>query len=239
MCFSATSDFVAAAALAPVAVVALKSAPTRRDLPIAALPAIFALHQGVEGFVWLGSNGDIGPAAFQWSIFIYLLIAQVILPALVPIGIWMVEDHPVRRRFQVIPIVCGLIVAAWLGNMLVVSDLHAHARNGAMVYETNAHIGKLVIAAYLVATCGAVLLCSERYLVWYGFANVIGLAVASTLRYEAVLSIWCFYAALVSGLVLLHLRRRAAIETGRETGVHDGPLWFRPRPSAAAANARD
>ena len=215
MCFSATSDFVAAAALAPVAIIALRAAPTRRDLPIAALPAFFAAHQGIEGFVWLGAGGKIGASGFEWAIFFYLLIAQVILPALVPIGIWLVEDHPVRRRLQLIPVACGVIIAAWLGHLLVVSDYHAHAVDGAMVYKTNAHIGEWVIAGYLIATCGAVLLCSERYLFWYGIANVIGLAIASTVRYEAVLSIWCFYAARVSGLVVLHLRRRAEIERGR------------------------
>jgi hypothetical protein len=54
MCFSATANFVGSAALGTVGVVTLTKAKHRRELLFASLPALFALHQFLEGFVWLG-----------------------------------------------------------------------------------------------------------------------------------------------------------------------------------------
>ncbi len=58
MCFSPEADFTAAAVVGVVGVATLRLVREPRDLLIAALPLLFALHQFVEGFVWLrGSRG--------------------------------------------------------------------------------------------------------------------------------------------------------------------------------------
>ncbi len=97
MCFSATADLVAAAAVAPVGILALRWAPTRADLPIASLPMLFAVHQGIEAFVWLGFDGRVSAGAQEAAIIAYLLIAQVVLPLLVPLGVRAIEPVAWRR----------------------------------------------------------------------------------------------------------------------------------------------
>ncbi len=59
MCFSPEADFTAAAVVGVVGVATLRLVREPRDLLIAALPLLFALHQFVEGFVWLGLQGDV------------------------------------------------------------------------------------------------------------------------------------------------------------------------------------
>ena len=41
-------------------------------------------------------------------------------------------------------------------------------------------------------------------------ANLAGVLLATLIRYEAVTSVWCFYAAFVSGFIALALRRAPA-----------------------------
>ena len=48
--------------LGTIGVVTLKKVKHRRELLFAALPALFALHQFMEGFVWLGLDGTLSPA---------------------------------------------------------------------------------------------------------------------------------------------------------------------------------
>ena len=57
MCFSATANFVGSGVLGTIGVVTLKQMKHRRELLFAAFPALFALHQFMESFVWLGPDG--------------------------------------------------------------------------------------------------------------------------------------------------------------------------------------
>ncbi len=62
MCFSATANFVGSGVLGAVGVVTLTKVKHRRELLFAALPMLFAVHQFMEGFVWLGLDGILSPA---------------------------------------------------------------------------------------------------------------------------------------------------------------------------------
>ena len=59
MCFSATANFVGSGILGAVGVVTLTKVKHRRELLFAALPTLFAVHQFIEGFVWLGLDGTL------------------------------------------------------------------------------------------------------------------------------------------------------------------------------------
>jgi hypothetical protein len=61
MCFSATANFGGSGVLGAVGVVTFTKVKHRRELPFAALPTLFAVHQFIEGFVWLGLDGILSP----------------------------------------------------------------------------------------------------------------------------------------------------------------------------------
>src|SRR5271156_4059038 len=61
MCFSAVANFVGSTALGAVGVVTLTKVKHRRELLFASLPILFAIHQFIEGFVWLGLDGRLSP----------------------------------------------------------------------------------------------------------------------------------------------------------------------------------
>lgn len=227
MCFSAQADLTAAALVAPVGVVALRMAPTRRDLPLAALPLLFAVHQGVEAFVWLGMDGKVSAGVERAAIVAYLAIAQLILPLLVPIGIRAIEPVAWRRRALLVPLAAGIAIAAWVIYVMNVETIAAHPERHAVVYDTDYRLGPISTVLYAVATLGAVFLTSRRELLLFGLVNAVGFGGAALVRYESVTSVWCLYAALTSVVVLLHLRARR-----REEGV--GNRTPPPRAPAAA-----
>lgn len=212
MCFSVEADLAAAAVLTPFAVASLRAAPTRRHLAIAAVPAIFAAHQFIEAFVWLGFDGHVSPGVSDAAISAYLLIAQVLLPLLVPVAMALTEPVRARRRFMLACGVVGIATAARFGWIIFAHDVGAREAEHVIVYRTDLHINTWETVGYIVACCLPVLASSRRYLLAFGVANVVGLSLAAIVRYEAVTSVWCLYAALASVLILVHLRteRRAA-----------------------------
>ena len=67
MCFSAAANFVGSGALGAVGVITLTKVRHRRELLFASLPALFAIHQFIEGFVWLGLDAAEECCPFSFS----------------------------------------------------------------------------------------------------------------------------------------------------------------------------
>ena len=59
-----------------------------RELLSAALPLLFAIHQFIEGFVWLGLDGILSPAVAHDMGAAFMLYAQGLLPFLAPLSIF-------------------------------------------------------------------------------------------------------------------------------------------------------
>src|SRR5271167_3017987 len=101
MCFSATANFVGSAALGAVGVATLTHVKHRRELLFAALPTLFAVHQFIEGFVWLGLDGILSPTVAHNMGAAFMLYAQGLLPFLLPLSVQLFEpDAKSRRRMQ-------------------------------------------------------------------------------------------------------------------------------------------
>lgn len=107
MCFSATANFVGSAALGTVGVVTLTKVKHRRELLFASLPALFAVHQFIEGFVWLGLDGTLSPRVTHATGAAFMLYAQGLLPWLLPLSVWLFEPTAKSRRRMLPFVVIG------------------------------------------------------------------------------------------------------------------------------------
>lgn len=226
LCFSAEADFAAAVLVGAVGVATLRLVRHRRELALGLLPLLLGLHQGVEGVLWLGFDGTVSAAAAAAARDVWVVVAYVVLPLLVPAAIVLAE--PLRsHRPRLVPFVAvGAGVAAVALAHVLRGPVEATAGTRWIAYETGAE-GDLFSVAYVTATCGPALLCSRRHLRWFGAANVLGAGIAATFYQVEYASVWCVYAAFASLLILEHLRRERAAD-----GADGGP-WR--RPSAARA----
>jgi hypothetical protein len=101
MCFSATANFVGSGVLAAVGVLTLTRVKHRRELLFASLPTLFAVHQFIEGFVWLGLDGILSPQVANDMGAAFMLYAQGILPFLLPLSVLLFEpDKGARLRMR-------------------------------------------------------------------------------------------------------------------------------------------
>ena len=108
MCFSATANFVGSGVLGAIGVVTLTRVKHRRELLFASLPVLFAIHQFIEGFVWLGLDGILPPAVTHDMGAAFMLYAQGLLPFLLPMGVLLFEpDRKNRRRMLPLLVIGG------------------------------------------------------------------------------------------------------------------------------------
>jgi cytochrome bd-type quinol oxidase subunit 2 len=214
MCFSPDADFTASAVVGAVGVVTLRRVRYKRELIIGALPLLFALHQFTEGFVWLGLRGEVSSGLGEAAKEIYVIFAYVALPIIVPLGLYLLEPSRKHRRWVLPFVLLGVAVGGFLLWQVTQHPLYAQEDASCIAYNSNAPYMAQAAVVYVIATCVPALLSSRRYLQWFGVVNLVGVAIAYSVREAEFTSVWCVYAALVSVLILEHFRRQRQLEVG-------------------------
>ncbi len=210
MCFSATANFVGSGVLFGVGIVTLTKVKHRRELLFASLPTLFAVHQFMEGFVWLGLDGILSPAVAHDMGAAFMLYAQGLLPFLVPLSVFLFE-HDAKSRKRMVPFVAlGLATALYILWALTAYPFQVYVHANTIVYTDQGTANIAIGILYVVTTCGSLFLSKIRPMVLFGVANlVILLAVLAYKRY-AYTSLWCAYAAVASVIILIYFWRSSA-----------------------------
>ncbi|KAB1144670.1 hypothetical protein F7R91_20710 [Streptomyces luteolifulvus] len=202
MCWSATADLIAGAGITTVGVACVARAPSRWDLPLAALPLLLGAHQIVESAVW-DSGGGRGPATVVWAV-----IALPLLAVWVPAATWSAAPPQARPRL-ILPLAAGAATAAVLAHALAAGPVTAEIRGRTVGYALDVPHPPVLVAGYLLATIGSLLLSGDRRLLVLGILVAVGALVCWTLWRLEFVSTWCAFAAVCSVILLGWVRARA------------------------------
>jgi hypothetical protein len=207
MCFSPEGDFVGGVVVTAIGVDTCRHLRGRREyLLLAVLPLVLGVHLLIEVFVWEQLRGGVPYEVGRVAMWLYLLIAMVVVPALVPFAVMMLE--PTRlRRLTIAPFaLLGAVVAVILLLTMLRGPVTVKLGSYHLAYSIGLHHGILVVGLYLFATCGSLLLSGYRDIVIFGIANTIAVIFLARLTADGFASLWCFYAALSCGAICLHMR---------------------------------
>lgn len=179
---------------------------------MAATPLLFAFQQTMEGLLWLELPGA-GETSFAVILtFTFLIFAEVFWPVYAPIAAMLVEPCKPRRTLMRVCLVVGTAVGVYLLWRISSQAFGAKLVDGHIVYTTGPSHPLILGLAYLTATGIPLILSSRRTLVVLGTIILVGAAVAFVFYREALVSVWCFFAAAASLVILFHfetLRRRS------------------------------
>jgi len=205
MCFSAEADLVAGVVVGVLGVDAVRHVRCRAEWPIAALPLVFAGHQLVESFVWLGLRGDVPRWIERSSLWIYLVVAFGVIPILVPVAVTLLEPVPRRGRLWWFTTV-GAFAACVLTYPVIRGPVVARIGRHHIEYQVDLWHGGTMVGLYVVATCTPLFLSSHRHIRWFGALNLVAIAVLILTTRAGFVSLWCSWAAITSFAITLHLR---------------------------------
>jgi len=207
MCFSATANFVGSGVLGAVGVVTLTKVKHRRELLFAALPMLFAVHQFIEGFVWLGLDGILSPVVAHDMGAAFMLYAQGLLPFLLPLSVLLFEPGVKNRRRMLPFLVVGGATTLYILWALTAYPLQIYIKGNSIVYINQATNNTAVALLYVIATCGSLFFSKVRMMVIFGAANLAILLVVMEFKRYAFTSLWCAYAAVASVIILAYFWR--------------------------------
>ena len=231
MCFSPEADVAVGTIVVAIGVDALRHVRTRDQIPLASIPLLLGLHQLTEAFVWWGLRGDVARSVERVALWTYLLFAFSALPVLLPVAVGLVERSRARRYLIRVCAGVSTAVAIALTIALIRGPIGAVIQGRHVAYQVDplAHGGRLT-ALYVMAACGALLASSYRDLAVLGALNLVAVPVLAWLTLSGFVSLWCFWAAIVSIVIARHLRRRT-FSGARSPRARSRPA--RPTPAHA------
>jgi hypothetical protein len=215
MCVSAEVSLGAAGVLIPAGVYCFRAAAQKAPgyLVLAATPILFGVQQAAEGAVWIGLAGD-HPTLVATAAQVFLFFALGVWPTWFTIAALAIETRP-----RVLRLLGGWAALSagwfwlWYWPVLLTPPAPGEVRveRHSIRYECADRAGPAPGIAYVLAGAVPLLMTSDRR----RFAVPIALAAASGLLAmwifeHAFASVWCFFAAVISGyLVWLFARLRA------------------------------
>jgi hypothetical protein len=221
MCFSATASFTTAALLVPVGIAATRSAlaevPPRHTrgtarLALALCPLLFAVQQAIEGVVWLGV-AQHPPAPFtEAAALAYLFFAYAFWPVWIPYAaLRFTEERATRRLRWALRLLVGLGIALgvvlWLPLLVAGGSLTPEIVQGSLHYRTglvfaDQRLNDLGRAIYVAIICLPLLMAASRGLVIFAVGLLAAVALAEAVYGQAFTSVWCYFSAVLSVLIL-------------------------------------
>ncbi|MGZ6013592.1 MAG: DUF6629 family protein [Caulobacteraceae bacterium] len=218
MCFSPAASFTAAAVTGVLGLIAVTRTRRPGDLPLALSPILFGAQQAIEGLIWLKAPMDPQVSMTGPLVLSYLLMAQVLWPLYSPVAVLCLETDAKRRRLMLPWLGVGLAVAAWLLWGLLSRPYSVTVGEGHLAYATGQTRIFAIGAGYLAAIGLPLLMSSSRTVVVLGVVVLAGWAVAYAAYLAEFQSVWCYFAAAASVVVIGHFeivrRRPSALAAG-------------------------
>ena len=185
-------------------VVVLNKTRRNAEIPFAMVPLLFGVQQLIEGILWLTFQFDV-PLIRMTMTYVFTLFSHVLWPVFIPLSIMLVEPVAWRKKTLGVFLFTGIAVGLYLLYFIVKYPVTAQV-NCNIVYVLP-HFNKLpVMALYLAATCVGSFFSSHRMIVLFGVLALLLFMVAYWFYTVAFYSVWCYFAALLSGVIYLHFR---------------------------------
>lgn len=204
MCFSPEASFGAAAGLTIAGAIAWKKAgPTPLRL-LAAIPLFFGTQQFMEGLVWMSNLHESWAGVRSVSTYLFIFFAWIIWPLFIPLSLFLLERNRLRKRILLALTGIGVFVASTLAYIMVTTEIHGVVEDCSISYDFHfqSSYGGLFGLLYLSVTALPNLISTTGRMWVLALVN-FGTYFVSKVYYENhVISVWCFFAAISSFLVL-------------------------------------
>ena len=205
MCFSASAIFISVTTLCVVGVASIKQTTQSRERPFAMIPLLFGIQQLIEGVIWLTFSYDL-PAVREVMTYLYSFFSHVLWPIYVPFAIIALESVRWRRKVLFSFGIAGITVGLYLLFYIVTSPVVAEVVGNHIVYGSPHFYVIPMMLFYISAACISCFFSSHTFVKIFGALLLISFVLSYIAHIVALVSIWCFFAAILSLVIYFHFR---------------------------------
>jgi len=184
----------------------------------ASAPLIFAAQQATEGVVWLTSDGTVHATVHRLAVVAFLGFALIVWPMWLPFSLLLIERSPARSKALAGLFWLGVAAAATAVVLLTryqpVAVITGHSIRYNRAGHTTGWLEALVLLAYFSPTILPLFVSTAPLARAIGIALTLSLVLTALIERTALTSIWCFFAAILSGLICVAIGRSEFAKAG-------------------------
>ncbi len=207
MCFGPAASFTASAFLASMGTAIFKNIRSRKEILFAAFPALFAVQQFIEGLLWAALEKGGSEAITRGLTLAYLLFAYSLWPILCPLSVYAIEYNPRRKKILQVFIFLGTVTSLYLLFFILSHPVYSTVVNCSIRYKTFVAGANWFTGIYLLVTLGSYFLSSQKAILIFGLPNILFCVIAFLIYDKTFISVWCFFAAVISANLYFFLRK--------------------------------
>jgi uncharacterized protein DUF6629 len=221
MCFSATGSLGVGAILAGIGAlsVAQDKLPSHRMLAV--VPLLFAGQQIAEGVVWMTIDHPSQNGVHVLAVAVFLSFALVIWPSWVPLSLLLAETNPRRRKVLSVLAWVGIGVAIYAGVVLIRGRPTAHIAGHSMAYTYveagSQRVRALYLPMYIVPALIPFFVSTLKMAKLMGTILAVALVVTFVVERTTLTSVWCFFAAILSGVIVMGIAAEHRVSLHHKT----------------------
>ena len=208
MCFSPEASFAGGGMILLIGYATIKKVQKPSQMVFATIPLIFGVQQITEGLLWSTLPYSEYENIQKISKYLFLIIADVIWPVMMPLSVLLMEKSDKRKRILRILLGIGIALSLYYAYCLLVYNVNPKII-GYHIQYTNDFPKSLMFIAfaiYLVATITPLFVSSIKRTHLLGALMFLSGLVTAVFFKQYLTSVWCFFAALMSGVIYWILR---------------------------------
>jgi hypothetical protein len=208
MCFSPEASFAGSVVISSIGVAAIKSVRTPSQKIFAGIPLLFGIQQFAEGVLWLTIPYPEYELLQKISTFLFLLMARVIWPMMIPLSVLLMEKIERKKKTLRILLAMGLSVSFYYTYCLLFLHVTPNIAEHHIQYISDypESLATPVFGIYFVASIVPLFISSVQRTKLLGALMFVSSIATMIFFMHYLTSVWCFFAALISGVVLWILR---------------------------------
>ncbi len=216
MCFSETVSFSAAAGLSLLGIGTIRQTTSRSQLLLASFPCLFAVQQTLEGFVWLGKSNSYFSEIDRIGTYGFLLFATLLWLVLSPVSIYLLEEDIKKKRLLIGLATGGLLLGIYLFGWIMYHGINPQTFSGNLLYDLRFipfyEVSKYLYLAIIVLPFA---IADSSALKLFSCLIVSSFTICQLLFHATMVSVWCFFAAVLSGFLYLTIANISTAKTVR------------------------
>ena len=208
MCFSAGASFAGGVVISAIGVVTIREVHKPSQIVFACIPVFFGIQQIVEGCLWITLPDADYLNIQKIATYSFLIMAQVLWPTIIPVSVLLMEDNKKRKRILRILLVMGLSLSVYYSYCLIFFNVNPEIMGYHIQYNTEFPYALAIPAfiIYLIATITPLFVSGIKRTHLLGILMFLSCLITGIFFTQYLVSVWCFFAALISGVIFWILR---------------------------------
>jgi hypothetical protein len=208
MCFSAEASFGGAVIISAIGIATVREVHKPSQLVFASIPLFFGLQQCTEGFVWLALRNPHFVRMETFCTYMFLVMAEVLWPMMIPLSVLFMEKSKKIKKIVWVLLVMGISASVYYAFCLLFFNVTPQIMGYHIQYKTNFPNSWTMVAfiTYFIASVTPLFVSSIKRTHLLGILMSLSFLVTAVFYLQYLASVWCFFAALMSGVIFWILR---------------------------------